>query len=157
MKKEIFIETNLDFKSLIFSILFLVFLVVSVYLKSIYSYVVLDILMYIIIIFNALWFLTIYSLYKSRIEIDSFGLHALYYIWYEGFKLDQNETPFVKTILWDQIENVSHHKTYDTTRDKKIDYIRVILKGKYSLCIVLEDYQDDKVQYILKLIESYRY
>ncbi len=94
-----------------------------------------------------LWAIVLFGLVRTRIEVDADGIYGPFYPWYEGFRIDPEEKPMLKSIPFATIEAIHFIKVAGLKRPEEYA-IRMVIRGKYDVCLPLDGYRQDKAEAI---------
>jgi len=105
----------------------------------------------VVLLLNVFLGISLFSFYKTRIEVDDREIYCPCYPWYQDFKMELDESPMFKTILLSDIDSI---KMIDVTgaAGEAERAIHIKIKNKYDIVIPLDGYSTDKQQEIWTFI-----
>lgn len=153
MKHKIYFGVKLNGKIVVLTIFLILSLILVTIIRSIdTNNLVINIAFYGLIVLNVLWAVTLYGLYKTRIEISETEVHAPFYMWYPNFKLEEDNIFFIKTIYFKDIASVEKQEIYDDKHHKSVSLLKITIVDKYALCMLLDGYNQEEIRDIEKMI-----
>ena len=132
----------------IITILILLFFVIQSFSTDLLLY---KIGLNIILVLSVIIAFGLFSFYKTRIEVDDKEIYCPCYPWYQGFKIDLNETPLFKTILFSNISSISMIDV-DGLKGELERAILLNIIDKYDVVVLLDGYAKEKQQEIFDFV-----
>ena len=145
---KVFMQPIRFIRVLIFFIITIFILVFFVFQSTRTTLIIYDIGLYFTLLSVFFMATVLFSFYKARIEIDEKKIYCPCYPWFEDFKVDSNEAPMFKTILYTNIDSIN---LIDVTGvdEKTVKAIFLKIKNKYDIIVLLDGYSIEKQQEIL--------
>jgi len=110
--------------------------------------------MYISLVISGIFLIVLYSLYKTRIEVNEKEIYAPCYPWYQDFKIFSDDVPMLKKIRYFDISSIHIIDIHYEESGKSDKGIHVKSIKKFDFVIPLDGYSLEKQQAIFEYINK---